>query len=230
MPYPDDELIMISALQHYVFCPRQCALIHVEQIWSENYLTATGSLLHNRVDRVEQETRRDVHLATSLRLLSRELGLTGIADMVEYHRESQEFDDEGFRIATSLPSRKGFWRPFPVEYKRGKPKDHRADEIQLCAQAICLEEMHGVTIKSGALFYGTPRRRTDVFFDEELRRLTREAADGVHQLVRVGVTPGAVYTKACEACSLIDECRPKQVGSGHSSKAWIEKTIKESLA
>lgn len=113
MPYPDDELIMISALQHYVFCPRQCALIHVEQAWSENYLTATGSLLHNRVDRVEQETRRDVHLATSLRLLSHELGLTGIADMVEYHGESQEFDHEGLRIATSLPSRKGFGVRFP---------------------------------------------------------------------------------------------------------------------
>ena len=158
--YEDGECVMISALQHYLFCPRQCALIHVENIWSENYLTSAGRVMHERVDSGVMETRHDIHLATSLRLVSRRLGITGVADIVEFHRVMEQNDraiDDAERTAVRLPRRDGWWRPFPVEYKRGKPKPHRADEVQLCAQAICLEEMLSLKVEKGALFYGETR-------------------------------------------------------------------------
>lgn len=204
--YADDEFVLISALQHYLFCPRQCALIHVEDLWEENYLTASGRVLHERVDRGGHETRGDVRLATSLRIASRALGITGVADMVE--------------IPTA-PGRP----PYPVEYKRGKPKSHRADEVQLCAQAICLEEMLGVTVPEGALFYGEPRRRTVVAFDAALRALTQDTADAVHRLIASGATPAAVYGKHCEACSLKGLCRPQ--APGRSAREWLERQLEE---
>ena len=213
--------VMLSALQHYLFCPRQCALIHVEGVWGENYLTATGRQLHERVDRKGAETRKDVHLATALRLLSNRLGLTGVADMVEFHRQESPLDADGTCVAARLPGRGGYWRPFPVEYKRGAPKSHRADEVQLCAQAICLEEMLGVSIAAGALFYGETRRRTDVPFDAELRVLTEDVAAKVHELMRSGETPPPVLTKGCKACSLFDQCRPEDVGGIGSARCWI---------
>ena len=138
---PDESPVMLSALQHYLFCPRQCALIHIEGAWSENFLTASGRQLHERVDQRGGETRRNVHLATALRLVSSRLGLMGVADMVEFHRQETQQDESGRTVAARLPGRSGYWRPFPVEYKRGAPKSHRADEVQLCAQASCLEEM-----------------------------------------------------------------------------------------
>lgn len=213
--------VMLSALQHYLFCPRQCALVHVEGVWSENYLTAAGRQLHERVDRKGTETRKDVHLATSLRLLSNRLGLTGVADMVEFHRQSEPRDAGGICVAARLPGQAGFWRPFPVEYKRGAPKAHRADEVQLCAQALCLEEMLGVSIKAGALFYGESRRRTDVEFDAELRALTEDVAAKVHELMRNGKTPPPVLTKGCKACSLFEQCQPKSVSSCRSARTWL---------
>ena len=218
---------MLSALQHYLFCPRQCALIHVEGVWSENFLTAAGRQLHERVDRRCGETRRDVHLATALRLTSQRLGLTGVADMVEFHQQETPQDDDGQTVAAWLSGRNGYWRPFPVEYKRGAPKSHRADEVQLCAQALCLEEMLGVTIPAGALFYGEPRRRTDVTFDSELRALTEDVAEKVHVLIHAGVTPPPVLTKGCRACSLIDVCRPDDVGYRASARRWINNQIDE---
>ena len=133
---PEDELMPLSALQHAVFCRRQCALIHMESVWTENALTAAGRVLHERVDRREHETRRDVRLATALRLVSRRLGVAGVADRVEFRRVGDD-DPAG----AALPNAPGRWAPFPVEYKRGRPKSHRADEVQLCAQAMCLEEM-----------------------------------------------------------------------------------------
>ncbi len=220
-----DSPVVLSALQHYLFCPRQCALIHVEGVWSENYLTAAGRQLHERVDRKGAETRKDVHLATALRLLSNRLGLTGVADMVEFHRQESQLDANGTCVAARLPGRTGFWRPFPVEYKRGAPKSHRADEVQLCAQALCLEEMLGVTIAAGALFYGETRRRTDVVFDSELRALTEGVAAKVHDLLRAGETPPPVLTKGCKACSLYDQCRPEDVGGRESARRWINNQL-----
>jgi CRISPR-associated exonuclease Cas4 len=151
-PAVEDGLIPLSALQHYLFCPRQCALIHVEQMWAEDAATAEGRLLHEKVDAGGGETRPGVRIARSLAIRSLALGVVGKADVVEFH------------------GRAG--RPFPVEYKRGRPKSHRADEVQLCAQAICLEEMFGSAVETGALFYGETRRRSAVTFDADLREIT----------------------------------------------------------
>jgi CRISPR-associated exonuclease Cas4 len=216
---------MLSALQHWLFCKRQCALIHLEQVWDENRLTASGRVLHEHVDERKSETRRTLRQATAVRIVSRRLGVAGIADMVEFHLADAERDGEGRHVAAKLPGVAGFWRPFPVEYKRGRPKSHRADEVQLCAQAMCLEEMLGVEIPSGALFYGEPRRRTDVVFGAGLRRLTEEAARGVRELVASGKTPPPEYGPHCKNCSLVEECRPK--ACGRSARAWLERELEE---
>ncbi len=222
---PDEHLVMLSALQHYLFCRRQCALIHLEQSWAENRLTASGRVLHERVDERKSETRRTLRQATAVRLVSRRLGVWGVADMVEFHRADAASGDAGETVAAPLPGLSGFWKPFPVEYKRGKPKSHRADEVQLCAQAICLEEMLSVTIPVGALFYGEPRRRTDVAFDAGLRSLTEEAARGVHKLIDSGETPPPSFGKWCASCSLVEECRPKLLASHRSARAWLEREM-----
>jgi CRISPR-associated exonuclease Cas4 len=194
--HSEPDLIPLSALQHHLYCPRQCALIHVEQLWSENRLTAEGRLLHETTATPGTEQRRGVRTVMAMPIASRRLGVSGIADVVEMQKDDA-----------------GRWRPFPVEYKRGRPKAHRADEVQLCAQAMALEEMLGLDIAEGALFYGTPRRRTAVAFDAELRRLTAEVAAAARAQIAAGITPPAVYEKRkCSACSLLDLCRPKQIG------------------
>ena len=218
----DEDLVVISALQHFLFCPRQCALMHLEGVWAENKLTAEGKIMHEHVDVGGHETRGGLHVATSLRLASRRLGLTGVADLVEFYQEPDEFGIDGHRVAVPLKGLCGLWRPFPVEYKHGRPKTHRADEVQLCAQALCLEEMLDVTILAGALFYGEIRRRVDVAFDLELRALTELAASNVHELVRSGETPPPVRTKGCCACSLCNVCCPGSVGGKVSAHRWID--------
>ena len=225
---PDDILVMLSALQHYMFCPRQCALIHIEGAWSENYLTATGRALHERVDRRGGETRRDLHQATALRLVNRRLGLTGVADMVEFRRADAATDADGRRIAAPLAGLSGFWRPFPVEYKRGEPKAHRSDEVQLCAQALCLEEMLNVEIPAGALFYGATRRRVDVAFDAALRELTERVAREAHALIVAGETPPPTFGKWCASCSLVEVCQPESM-NGKSARSWLARQIDQSL-
>jgi CRISPR-associated exonuclease Cas4 len=216
---------MLSALQHYLFCPRQCALIHVEGLWSENYLTALGRAMHTHVDQKVRETRRDVHLATSLRLISNRFGVMGVADMVEFYKSDCLKNAEGQIVGAVLPGRKGFWQPFPIEYKRGAPKAHRADEVQLCAQALCLEEMLGVVILNGALFYGETKRRMEVMFDDELRNLTESVIQRVHQLVEQGATPLPVYSKGCKACSLYNLCRPEDISERDSARRWINNQL-----
>jgi len=211
--YLDDDLLPISALQHLLYCPRQCGLIHLEQVWSENLFTAEGRVMHDKVHDGGTESRGDVRSATGVRLVSHQLGLYGQADVVEFHKTEGETNESGQTIAVTLPGIKGFWRPFPVEHKRGKPKSHRADEVQLCAQAICLEEMLKVYIPSGALFYGLPRRRQEVIFDEGLRTMTQDVAKKLHELIESGQTPTANYDKnRCDCCSLWDICQPKSVG------------------
>lgn len=226
-PLSSEDFAMISALQHYMFCKRQCALIHLENVWTENWFTATGRIMHERVDARGTESRRDLRQATALRLFSRRLGIAGVADMVEFHRADAECDADGRKVAARLAGTSGFWRPFPVEYKRGKPKVHRADEVQLCAQAFCLEEMLRVEIPAGALFYGATRRRTDVVFDPELRHLTQKVADGVQALLASGQTPPPEYGKHCAACSLIEECQPKPLSFHHSARAWLDRALEE---
>lgn len=206
--FTEDDLLPLSALQHLLFCVRQCALIHIEQAWEENRFTAEGRILHERVDTAERQSRHDVRIETALALRSLRLGLSGKADVVEFHREGQ-----------------GAWRPFPVEYKRGRPKPANWDQVQLCAQALCLEEMLGCTVPEGALFYGQPRRRQEVVFDEELRRETVTAAERLHELVRSGVTPPARYEKKCESCSLLHRCMPKVAGRSKHVQRYLSRML-----
>jgi CRISPR-associated exonuclease Cas4 len=207
-----DETIALSALQHYLFCPRQCALIHVEQIWSENVYTAEGRVLHEQADKPGAENRRGVRTVTAMPLSNAALGISGVADVVEFHQP------EGERIE----------RVYPVEYKRGKPKAHRADEVQLCAQALCLEFMLKQSIDEGALFYGRTRRRRVVPIDAELRALTISTIEAVHAMMRDGRTPAASYEASrCDSCSLIDDCRPQMLGRHASAKAWFEAQLED---
>lgn len=201
--YTEDELIPISALQHWVYCPRQCALIHIEQVWTENVFTAQGRGLHEKVHDADTEMRDGVRIVRGLRLHSLALGLVGQADVVEF---------VSAETGTALPGIEGLWRPFPVEYKRGKPKPDASDEIQLCAQAMCLEEMLGLSISEGALFYGRPRRRKKVEFTEALRQETMHAAQQLHGLFRQGQTPRVAYSKKCPSCSLVKVCMPSITG------------------
>jgi CRISPR-associated exonuclease Cas4 len=203
------EPIYLSRLQHYLFCPRQFALIELEDIWTENQFTAEGQVLHQRVNQADQQKRGTVRTVWALRLANVELGIEGVADVVEYHKQSD-----------------GAETPYPIEYKRGKPKTHRADEVQLCAQALCLEEMHGVDVPEGALFYGEVRRRHPVVFDAELRDLTAQTIVACRTIVQTKTTPKAIYkSKKCNACSLIDQCHPK--GFKKSAAAWLAEQLNE---
>lgn len=208
--YTEDDLLPLSALQHLLFCERQCALIHIEQVWTENLFTAEGRIMHERVDSGEHLSRNGVRVETALALRSLRLGLSGKADVVEFH-----WDDQGG------------WRPYPVEYKRGKPKSANWDQVQLCAQALCLEEMLHARVREGALFYGKPRRRQVVCFDDTLRGETEEAAARLHQLVRSGVTPPAHYEKKCNRCSLVQLCLPKVAAKGKSVGRYLARMLAE---
>ena len=211
--YSEDELLPISALQHLLFCERQCAFIHIEQAWGENLYTAEGRVMHERVDSGRSESRGDVRLAFSVALRSLRLGLTGKADAVEFHREKAE--------GRPNETDKYLWRPFPVEYKRGRPKKELWDKVQLCAQAMCMEEMLTIEVPKGALFYGKTRRRVDVLFDAELRRKTEEAARRLHDLIDAGMTPAAIYDEKCESCSFISLCLPKATGGKHRVDRYL---------
>lgn len=205
--YTAADFIPISALQHYLFCPRQCALIHLEQIWEENLYTAEGRLLHKKADSGKVELRGDVKTVTNLPLRSLELGLTGKADVVEFrHRE-------------------GVWRPFPVEYKRGRPKAHDADKIQLCAQALCLEEMLGLPVPEGALFYGKTMRRQAVPLDAALRQATKESAEAVHALMQSTVAPPPVAGEHCTVCSLVEHCLPRPLSRKNAATRYLQSLL-----
>lgn len=195
------EPVPISALQHAVYCLRQAALIHLERLWEDNRFTAEGHVLHAVADKAGSRKVRGVRRVMALTIASRRLNLFGVADMVEFliHEDGET--------------------PFPVEYKRGKPKQHQADEVQLCAQALCLEEMTGRPVPEGALFYAETKRRVVVAFDEDLRRLTETTAEGLTEVFRTERTPAPTHLKQrCRACSLKDLCRPGAVTK--SAAAW----------
>lgn len=209
MPTADaeDGLVPISALQHWLFCPRQCALIHLEQLWAEDAATAEGRLLHERVDAGQPESRPGMRIIRGVALRSFALGVIGRADVVELHGRPP--------------------RPVPVEYKRGHPKSHRADEVQLCAQAICLEEMFGTSVAEGALFYGQTRRRLTVAFDAGLRTLTARVAEEIRSMLAAGHTPPPVFTPACRHCSLHDLCQPERLTHPPRVLRWLAGQIGE---
>jgi CRISPR-associated exonuclease Cas4 len=208
--YAEADLVPLSALQHYLFCPRQCALIHVEQIWEESRLTAEGRLLHERVDAGGVERRRDVKQVFGLPIRSLRLGLAGKADVVEFRRQAD-----------------GRWRPYPVEHKRGRRKRENWDRVQLCAQALCLEEMLDTSVPEGALFYGKERRREVVEIGEAIRRETEDAAAAVHRLMVEARTPAPEYAPRCKRCSLLGICLPKGVGGRRDRVARYLASVRE---
>ena len=200
MSMQDDELLQLSGLQHFSFCRRQWALIHVENQWNENLRTVEGNLFHSRAHDEKQRERRDgVLILRGLPIVSHTLGLSGQCDVVEFHASPD---------GIPLHGEEGLWIPFPVEYKRGAPKENPADQLLFCAQALCLAEMLCCSIPEGALFYGETRRRTKVFFTEELRETVRLTAAEMHQMLRRGHTPKVKPTKSCNACSLKELCLP----------------------
>lgn len=212
----ESDLLPISALQHLLFCERQCALIHVERLWEDNLYTAEGNILHKKAHEGKPETRDGERITRGLPLRSFELGLSGVADVVLWRAPADaSHSKSGLRrltlaeaIRSATPSELTEWEVTPIEYKRGKPKKNDCDRVQLCAQAMCLEEMMQIKIDRGQLFYGTTRRRIDVDFVASLRETTRRAALRFHQMMANGIVPRAVKEKKCDTCSLYDFCLP----------------------
>lgn len=207
--YSEDELLPLSALQHMAFCERQWALIHLEQLWTENVLTLEGKFLHQKVHEEGEERRGDVRVVRSLRLHSFCLGLSGQADLIEF------------------PLDKAKGHPLIVEYKRGKPKPDRCDEVQICAQALCLEEMTGCVCPVGAIFYGKPRRRHSVLFTDELRAEVRLLSERLHRMQLLENTPPACYEPKCERCSLFDLCLPRITEGRKSARRYLDQLIRD---
>ena len=201
--YTEDDFIMISALQHYIFCPRQCGLIHVDDVWQENLFTVRGNILHKKVDTDTYETRGTIKTVRGLRIHSFRLGIVGRCDVVEF-RETKSGEEA-----------------MPVEFKAGQPKEDISDKVQLCAQALCLEEMLNTQISKGAFFYGKIRRRNIVEIDNELRSQTENIIDLVREIVSTKKIPSAEYAAKCRNCSLISICQPKAM-----NKRKLEQYIK----
>lgn len=223
--FNEDDLIPVSAVAQILFCPRRAALIYIENLWSDNVATTEGSQLHERVDREGRiESRGDLRLVRGLRLRSLRLGLTGKADMVEFYR----LNDSDASPSVEMADATGRWRPFPVEYKRGKLRNEEGYIAQLCAQAFCLEEMMGVPIQTGAIFFGKPRRRLDVEFDESLRRKTEVVISQLHELFRSEKTPPAHFQKKCNFCSLKDLCLPKSMKTYQTAQWYLSSVFEVS--
>ena len=217
MKYSEEDYLPLSGIQHFAFCRRQWALIHIENQWAENERTVDGTIMHEKAHSGDAESRGDVVIMRALRVFSATLGVSGECDVVEFHRNAD---------GISLNGHEGLWQPYPVEYKRGKPKEHNADEMQLCAQAMCLEEMLCCTIPCGALFYGEPRRRTEVEFTPELRRAVEDSLNEMHDYYKRGYTPKAKPRKGCTACSLKEICLPK-MAQRKSVAAYVEGALNE---
>jgi len=209
--YTEEDFLQLSSLQHFIFCKRQCALIHIEQAWSENVLTAEGRIMHEKAHEEHTENTAGIKIARGMPLHSFELGLSGKADIVEFYK-LKENDN---------------WVPFPVEYKHGKPKLNDSDKIQLCAQALCLEEMMKVRVSNGALFYGRTRRRLSVTFDDILRQKTKDSAIKLHNFIKEGKTPPPIYSNKCKSCSFINGCLPKTLSKNIPVNKYLLKEIKE---
>lgn len=214
--YSEEDYLMLSGIQHFAFCRRQWALIHIEQQWEENYRTTAGELMHKKAhDEKSFEKRGDLLIVRGLRISSHELGLSGQCDVVEFHRDEKGIELFGYEDK---------WNPVPVEYKHGTPKENNADELQLCAQAICLEEMFQTNISEGYLYYGENRRRSRVEFTQDLRDKVAKYSTEMHDLFKKGHTPNAKPTKQCKACSLENLCLPK-LQKALNVRTYIEQNI-----
>lgn len=218
MIYSQEEFLQLSGLQHFAFCRRQWALIHVENQWVENEWTVDGTLMHEKAhDRQLAESRGDLLIKRGVSVFSAELGVSGQCDVLEYHRGT-----EGIPLA----GKEGLWMPYPVEYKRGKPKQDNADRLQLCAQAMCLETMLCCDIPEGALYYGETRRRESVCLTQDLRLQVRQMLEQMHDFYKRGYTPKVKPTKSCHACSMKEICLPKLLRS-RSVSAYLKEAMGE---
>lgn len=218
MEYSEDDYLMLSGIQHYAFCRRQWALIHIEQQWQENEHTVEGELLHKRAhDAYFTEKRKDVIISRGLPVHSRTMGVSGVCDIVEFCRAEDGIPLFGHR---------GLYSVYPVEYKKGAPKDSEIDILQLTAQAMCLEEMLSAKIQEGAIFYGEIRRRDKIVFNDTLRDTVRKDFEEMHGLFERRYTPKVKWSKSCGACSLKDICMPR-LGKAPSVRDYISKTLSE---
>lgn len=210
MPYPESDYIMLSALQHFAFCPRQCALIHKDQLWVDSFLTMKGDLFHKRVDTYPSEKRKDVKTEFSISIKSTRLGISGKTDVVEVYYS----DHNVIRVV-------------PVEYKSGKTKKSNIDEIQLCAQAICLEEMMNIDIPIGYFYYGKEKRRSEVNLSSQLRIETEQIAEQIHQMLASESLPPPTKGSHCKSCSLRDSCQPDIFGRKKTVSQYIDNFLED---
>lgn len=226
----EDDLVALSALQHVVYCPRRAALVHLEAAWGESSSTVEGAILHGRAHEPGTESRGNIRIARAVLLRSRSLGLIGKADVVEFHRveetEVLAADGEPETKGIRLEGVTGLWKPYPVEYKVGKLRSERAYEVQLCGQGLCLEEMLGVTVPMGAIYFGKTGRRMEVALDTQLRSETEAAAERLHEILTSGSTPKAKYGKKCSQCSLLDLCMPKVSGGTRKVESYLKRSIR----
>ncbi len=224
MEYPVEDYLSLSGIQHIAFCERQWALIHIEQQWIENLLTIEGHHLHEKVDdpfNVENKNNNNIIILRAVSVISNKLGLYGRADVVELIR----IENNDANNSIKIKDRNGWWKVVPVEYKRGKPKSNKCDEVQLCAQAICLEEMYNINIAWGWLYYGKIRHRFGIEFNGELRRMVKDYAIRMHKLFDERKTPGPIFNKQCQLCSLRELCLPEALSNSPS----VSKYLKEFL-
>jgi len=205
--YFEEDWIPLSALQHYIFCPRQCALNYVEKVWVENYLTAAGRMMHHKTEEYIKESRNDVILEYGVEIASLDQRVFGMADAVEYQYRTRKKEE----LLTAIP----------IEYKRGKAKSDESDTIQLCAQALCLEDMLSLHIEAGFLFYFSNREKIEIGFDCSLRAHTKSCIREVHSLFKTGNVPHANFTQQCKSCSMLDVCFPGSAGRGKSVRRYI---------
>lgn len=218
--YAEEDFLTLSGLQHFAFCRRQWALNYVEQQWLENLRTIEGAFFHERAHSASSEKKGDIFITRGMTVFSAQLGVRGVCDVVEFHP-----DEAG----VALHGKAGKFLPMPVEYKRGKPKEHDADVLQLCGQAMCLEDMLVCDIPRGYLFYGETRRRLEVLFDESLRQRVRDMLLEMHSYLKRGFTPKASPTKSCKACAQQDICLPT-LGKSKSAKAYLHARLGEEAA
>lgn len=221
MPYAEDDMLMLSGIQHFAFCPRQWALIHIYQQWDDNRLTVEGEIMHQHVDDpFYRQKMGDVICLRSVNIASKQLGLYGLTDIVELH--PSDIPDN----AITHPNYPGYWLPYPIEYKHGKPKMDNVDAVQLTAQAMCIEEQYGIHISEGALYYGEIRNREIVTFTDDLRKEVEILAQSMHSVYQQQKLPKAENKPCCKSCSLKDICLPK-LGNKKNSVQYLKENLYE---
>lgn len=219
MTYAEDDMLMLSGIQHYAFCPRQWALIHIEQQWNENLLTTEGRIMHQHVDDPFYRQKMGSRICLrAVSIASKKLGLYGVSDAIELYPSDDEQD------TITHPAYPGFWTPYPVEYKHGKPKHSDIDIVQLAAQAMCLEEQYDIRVNSGAIFYGETKRRVEVDITDELRSAVRSYAEAMHEIFRSGIVPCAEQRPYCKSCSLKDICMP-ETANRQSASNYLKRNL-----